>query len=596
MSGLPPALAPWAPQLSAFAPELAVSLGGWARRLAAALGPLGGARAGAGEPDGLAGLARRGPYERLVATEWLLADELPHEFLRRAAAGEHLFLDRGVRPRTAERRSVALLDAGPDQLGTPRLAQLAVLVVLAARAEGAGVSFAWGIAQDPASGLVEGFGEAQARRFLAARSPRPPDAAALRAWDEALPPAREADDRWMVGGPALAALAPGRAVRVVIDDVADPASRDLRVEVVRAGARREVALPLPPRADCTRLFRDPFGTAVAAPVPVPPAAPGEAPGRIIPEAGILWSHTGQRVAVRLEGGFLLDAHVPGSPRQPPGRATRHRADGLVGFGWAWKRQVLLAARGDDALYLRVGRDVRRLAPAPGTALPPRIEPGTPLGACIGRPSQRNRLWLHHPAGTLYVSAAWDDTMLRVEAEGVSAAMGTETGSIAYVTGAGPSVDLVTRDGSGGTEVTKLGPGTGRAFLSAPAGWPMVAHEREERHWFACHLRRDAADRRQRQLHPPRGVTVVGLTLGHDARPALLLLEEDRRDFTLLGENGCRLVHGAAAEVVSVAVSPVARAFAYTTRAGALVVHSLERQAVVLEVVPGGERPRKGPMP
>ena len=46
---------------------------------------------GGGEIDGYAGLARRGDFERLLLSEWLLADEMPDEFIRRATSNELAF-------------------------------------------------------------------------------------------------------------------------------------------------------------------------------------------------------------------------------------------------------------------------------------------------------------------------------------------------------------------------------------------------------------------------------------------------------------------------------------------------------------------------
>lgn len=64
-----------------------------------------------------------------------MATEVPDEFLRRAAAGEHGFLALASRRPPETRRCVALLGTGPDALGAPRLAHLALLVVLSARAQ-----------------------------------------------------------------------------------------------------------------------------------------------------------------------------------------------------------------------------------------------------------------------------------------------------------------------------------------------------------------------------------------------------------------------------------------------------------------------------
>jgi hypothetical protein len=58
--------------------------------------------------------------------------------------GEHLFLNRAHSSPIGTRASLALFDAGPSQLGSPRIAHIAALIVLANRADSAGSSFTWG--------------------------------------------------------------------------------------------------------------------------------------------------------------------------------------------------------------------------------------------------------------------------------------------------------------------------------------------------------------------------------------------------------------------------------------------------------------------
>src|SRR5919197_166509 len=131
---LPPALAPWAPALSALTPELAVTLGPMVRRLDDMISTYDPDSGGSGPLDGYEGLVWRGPPERLLASKWMLADELPFEFLRRAVTGELLYLAPARRRDRGRGRVVILVDAGPAQLGAARLVQLAALVVLHRRA------------------------------------------------------------------------------------------------------------------------------------------------------------------------------------------------------------------------------------------------------------------------------------------------------------------------------------------------------------------------------------------------------------------------------------------------------------------------------
>lgn len=150
---LPPALESWRPELETLPKQLVLDLQPLLPLLASLLGPMHAPPVqGQGEPDGMDGLDRRGPYERLVASEWLLADEVPLEFLRRAVDGEHLFSRvRRVEP-SATRRCVVLMDTGPEMLGGPRLVQLVAWLALARRARRAGASFEWAWSSSPPAG------------------------------------------------------------------------------------------------------------------------------------------------------------------------------------------------------------------------------------------------------------------------------------------------------------------------------------------------------------------------------------------------------------------------------------------------------------
>src|SRR5262245_20424125 len=145
MTPLPPHLAPWAPYLGLFPEEITQVLGPMVARLASLTGrsPLDHAREGA--PNGYDGIARKGPYDRLLSAKWLVQEELPDEFWRRAVSGEHLFLHRAYQENSAPKHTVAVFDAGPDQLGAPRIAQFALLIVLAQRAARQGANLQWGI-------------------------------------------------------------------------------------------------------------------------------------------------------------------------------------------------------------------------------------------------------------------------------------------------------------------------------------------------------------------------------------------------------------------------------------------------------------------
>src|ERR1044072_8962670 len=147
---LPPSLSQWAGYLKIFPHEVSLALGPIIQRVSVLIGSLHPQlNQPEGEPDGFDGLNRRGTYERLLLSEWMLADELEDEFMRRAVMGEHLFLNRAHSSPVGTRSSLALFDAGPSQLGSPRIAHIAALIVLANRADSARSSFSWGVLQQP---------------------------------------------------------------------------------------------------------------------------------------------------------------------------------------------------------------------------------------------------------------------------------------------------------------------------------------------------------------------------------------------------------------------------------------------------------------
>ena len=208
MSAMARALAPdlggWAAGLASLPYEWRAFLAPWAERIATAVGPLRTRDVlGGGAPRGFSGLARRGPYDRLLLTEWLLADELPEEFMRRAVMSEHTFLAvERSEPRGALSCAV-LLDSGPDQLGAPRLAQLAALVALGRRAEAAGAEFRFGVLQDATTTLYATLDASAIRAILDARTIEIPADAHLEPWGWLLGSEPLPEDVWLLGGAML---------------------------------------------------------------------------------------------------------------------------------------------------------------------------------------------------------------------------------------------------------------------------------------------------------------------------------------------------------------------------------------------------------
>lgn len=257
MRSTPAILDPWLPWLRRHGGSTEQVLGPWLSLVARAVGRVAERREPdpCGEPTGWSGLTRRGPYERLAIGEWLLAEELPDEFLRRATSGEHLFveLDRH-RPHRAP-WTVLLCDAGPEQLGAPRLVQLALLVVLATRRSGP-ERFAVGVLQDDA--LWEpALAPETGRAIMEARTRRPPSAQDATRWLRSLEDAgEERPELWVVGGRSARRLPLGRVHRVEVTE--DWRTRALDVAVRRASGTLASVVLQPPPQSASRVMADPF--------------------------------------------------------------------------------------------------------------------------------------------------------------------------------------------------------------------------------------------------------------------------------------------------------------------------------------------------
>ncbi|QWP79147.1 hypothetical protein J5226_12475 [Lysobacter sp. K5869] len=259
---LPATLAPWRQWLDWFDPDLAGALGDVLLRLHPLLGAFRlRALRGRSEPEGIDDLRRRGSYERLLLSEWALADAAPEEFDRRAAGGEHLFLSPKLIARQADALTVAVFDNGPAQLGAPRLLHMALWILLAQRAQAAKARFLWGVLSAPGE-LFEADSEERLRELLSARTWRFGESAGGSAqaraaleqeWARCLDGLQPSpSERWSIGAPGAGH---GLGHRVGIGAAQ---TGELTVTVSAASARREATLALPDPARAKRLLHGLF--------------------------------------------------------------------------------------------------------------------------------------------------------------------------------------------------------------------------------------------------------------------------------------------------------------------------------------------------
>lgn len=327
---LPRALWPWQQSLSIFPRDLAISLGGIIDKLALLVGPLVSPDgAGRNEPDGFDGIGRRGSFERLLTTDWALAEEAPLEFLRRVTAGELSFLEIAHKKPTIARQCIVLFDVGPDQRGGPRIVHLAALILLAQRAHDGGASFSWGVLQDSPSELFSDVNEESVRKLIQAPNLRRTVIDGAITFYQTL--AKEEAEVWFVGGRGTSKMIEGANVfHVEIEDSFDPdAPFDLHVTVVGEKSKpRAVRLELPPSNVAVRLLRDPFQVARV--------TPQKSRVRIAPDTNIVFTRDYRKLFLRGAEGELITIPIPNSPNSKETSKPRvfRPPDGetLVGVG------------------------------------------------------------------------------------------------------------------------------------------------------------------------------------------------------------------------------------------------------------------------
>jgi len=609
VSALPPALRPWASQLSLFREDLALHLGAYVARLSAVLGALRSrGESEGGEPQGYDGLTRRGSHDRLLVSEWLWALEFPDEFVRRAAFGELSFLKPVFRQPQGARRTVALLDAGPDQLGAPRIAHLALLIVLSRRAEAAGAAFCWGVLQsDPEKGAFSAVTPHTVGAWLAARDPTPPTDARLAAWRDALSLDAAPEDAWLVGDSRLSRLPAASGLsRVDVAEVLAPGARQLTVEV-RPSSRvaRSVVLDLPPPDTCVRLLRDPLQQARAtrsvavSPVGTPPLR------------AFCFSADGHRLLLHREDGSVAAMALPrsGHGSVPKNRqVTPAPGAGVLGVGWRRNGGMLVLTEAPTGRYVLHGelrssqireklhhtfnledKDVR-----PTTA-PGGLPPGRLLPFNDGSGNERLLLAGMNMSLFLVEKLPQGDIVISRVARGITAAaqvnrrvvfVSNSTFAQEGQSASGTCLGIVGRDKVDylplGTEGDAAYFGFSDAAAHPEAGLLAV---RLEPDLWRLFLAGGTVD-----VPIPSGlrVRVVGTGTWHEApgEPGMLALDEDRRTFWLIGAKGHYKVAVASEDVLYAEASHAVPVLGWLLKGGGLVLCDLKQGGILYQALPG----------
>jgi hypothetical protein len=601
ITAVPRALQPWRAWLEWFREPSAKAVGALANGLLPLMTPMRGAfQSGQAEPDGFDDLRRRGAYERLLTSEWLLAGELPDEFLRRAVSAEHLFLNTRPRAQRLRRRLLVLFDASPWQLGAPRLVHLALWILLARRAEMAGVELCWGRLQAPGA-LYPALTATDLKMLLEMRSWICVDSEHETGWAQWIDENKASlAECWHVGSAASAAAMSAvhfsHSIRIArsVDESALDVVLDNRV------SQRSVRLELPPSAVAKTLLGGHFGGDTQ------PSVVAKSTADLSDRFAPVFSHNGRMVAVAARALNGISAfQVP------------RRQESIKPVQYQWSRTAeaigIVFNDGHAGAVLRDGSMLRfwQIKAFRETLMPDSDKFSVPPGTSVWRscfliyvnnkPSlfildAQNRL-LYWTPGTSDLSGP------HILERNVLAVMQLDRATLLYV-----YLDQ-------GQLYMRRSIGTLCQARSLPMGSAvpdtrvlLSAHTRRDKQTiFACAVLEDArdavetwstyvetitffneAERRAHRATLQPGEHAVGL-FGHAAinTVSLAVMAPNRRTFHRVGPDGRENLYVAAQPVSRVTVCPISGHMALLTTDHGLTVYALHSRALKL-LVQGAE--------
>ncbi|MGB1311687.1 MAG: hypothetical protein ACPG47_10760, partial [Leucothrix sp.] len=212
--------------------------------------------AGQFEPNGINGIHSRVNYERLLTSEWAIYHSYPEEFIRRAAFGEHQFYKLSHLERKHDEAVYALFDCGPEQLGRPRIVQLALLILLIRYAETLHATLHWGVLQDNSNQWYKGVNPQLIEQWLQQPSADLLDKAQLQERLDALDKDLANQQKiWCITPEPLDEF-PQLIPIAIENDLFD--SRKMTVSVGSLNRQCSQVLQLPNDQICNQIISDPF--------------------------------------------------------------------------------------------------------------------------------------------------------------------------------------------------------------------------------------------------------------------------------------------------------------------------------------------------
>ncbi len=453
MTGLPPALAGWADQLSFLRPELVRAIGPLVTRLDELFARHDTRTYRTGEPEGIDGLCRHGPPERLLMSEWAVAEDFPEEFERRAVSGELTYLHLSRRRPGGRDVVQLLLDCGLDQLGPARLVHVAAIVVLARRAADTGRLLSVGLLhQQPGTAWSESL-SSMLRKVLGSRSAARPDPT---------PWLTGPDRPWLIGSPATVAAARAASGSSMLVEVrADRYSAGGVDQLMIALDGERLTLPVPAIQPSVALLR---GRGFTPTVSVSPRAADTEPVELT--APILTGLRSPVLAVRAGPTTLVTVNRLAGGGAPQIR-TRHFGLPVVAAEALRQRLVVVAhdEDADDLVVTVFGRSLGRLDGL-------RVKPGY-----LRVPTGTDWLRLHYLGAELLIGEGRDWCAIR---PGVPVALRTHwtglhpSGVVDAPVTVYPWQDRISISFGGGTDQLPHGArvllGSGAVAWSDGSGW------------------------------------------------------------------------------------------------------------------------------
>lgn len=586
---LPRKLAPWEEQLRIFPEEVALTLAALIQKVAALIGPFPHHHAeGRVVPDGFAGLAKRGTYDRLIASDWLLADELPEEFMRRSVMGEHLFWKVAYHEPFQTRSSLVLFDAGPEQLGSPRLLHIAVLAVFVARAQAVKANFGWGILQSPGCDVLPGINSAEVETLLGARGSISAHADHFSAWMKQASEAGFVGETWVVGSERLQQFLPKSFSALLIADVPSPGVRKLRAESRPAGRyARHIELELPEPRACAQVLRDPFSVAIAQRQMLETSA----------ITSMVFNPSGNKLFTRTQDGGIVVLPVPNSPRDIVGKPRQYETPyrlRTVGVGRI-RRTTILVSINPVSLTLNVTRfgryDASELGQGEYPDSAPRVSPqfgSDQLSLCVWHDAmdQKPGLYLLDHGGSLLRLFMEKYSVRRCEIVHSHVLALTRRGSeMCYMTYEKSESTWQLRIFVGG----HINPITFRQAPEPPLqaffGWGpiygkpdfgVIAVRQEEDYWFVGNRLSGTF------FKVPSGLSVYGAIQRDSSSYNLIVVEDDGQTLCLFGDQGSKILFKAKSPIDMACGCPQLPLIAYSTKAGTVAVYSLPHEKVLLD--------------